>query len=354
MANIKYNNFDLIRLFAALQVALIHSAYHINVDEQFKALLGFLELLPGVPIFFFVSGFLISLSYEKNSILKEYGLNRFLRIYPALVICILLSFLSVYLVGYLSDQNFVVWRAIAWLAGQLTFFQFYNPDFMRGYGVGVLNGSLWTITVELQFYLIVPVLYLFISNNKKNSNFYLLTLIIIFLVFNQFYLFREVSGVNTITHKLLGVSFIPWFYMFLVGVFAQRNFLLLVGYFQGRFFLFFLTYLCLSSVLHHFFGFQLGNRIGPFLYLMLIPVLISAAYSLAGLSNRVLRKNDFSYGIYIYHMPVVNYMVYNGFSGQSSYFALALLFTVVLSFLSWWLVEKPCLGLKTHPMHALK
>jgi peptidoglycan/LPS O-acetylase OafA/YrhL len=52
-------------------------------------------------------------------------------------------------------------RFLACLAAQLTIGQFYNPAFLRGFGVGVLNGSLWTIPVELQFYLLLPLLALF-------------------------------------------------------------------------------------------------------------------------------------------------------------------------------------------------
>lgn len=47
--------------------------------------LAFIDLFPGVPIFFFISGFLISKSFEENSVLKEYALNRILRIYPGLL-----------------------------------------------------------------------------------------------------------------------------------------------------------------------------------------------------------------------------------------------------------------------------
>lgn len=44
--------------------------------------------------------------------------------------------------------------------------QFYNPDLLRGYGVGVLNGSVWTIPVELQYYAVLPLLYLAVKAFK--------------------------------------------------------------------------------------------------------------------------------------------------------------------------------------------
>jgi peptidoglycan/LPS O-acetylase OafA/YrhL len=48
------NNFNLIRLFAALQVAIVHSASYLNIDIQY---LKFLDLFPGVPIFFLLAAF---------------------------------------------------------------------------------------------------------------------------------------------------------------------------------------------------------------------------------------------------------------------------------------------------------
>jgi peptidoglycan/LPS O-acetylase OafA/YrhL len=50
---------------------------------------------------------------------------------------------------------------------QLSIVQFYNPDFLRGYGVGVLNGSLWTISVELQFYVMLPWVWTFTAYGRK-------------------------------------------------------------------------------------------------------------------------------------------------------------------------------------------
>ena len=61
------NNFDLIRLAAALQVASTHALPYFVPGSRSWYLVRFLELFPGVPVFFFVSGFLISKSFEKNS-----------------------------------------------------------------------------------------------------------------------------------------------------------------------------------------------------------------------------------------------------------------------------------------------
>ena len=73
----KTNNFDLIRLAAALQVALMHALAGLGVATAAWPLRAIADWFPGVPIFFFISGFLISKSFEKNSVVREYALNRF-------------------------------------------------------------------------------------------------------------------------------------------------------------------------------------------------------------------------------------------------------------------------------------
>ena len=38
---------------------------------------------------------------------------------------------------------------------QSSIFQFWTPNFLRGYGCGTPNGSLWTIGILIQFYIII-------------------------------------------------------------------------------------------------------------------------------------------------------------------------------------------------------
>jgi peptidoglycan/LPS O-acetylase OafA/YrhL len=77
------NNFELLRLFAALQVLLIHGNEHlrIHVPQLIRTLLS---IFPSVSNFFVISGYLIAGSLLRSSNLPSYALNRFLRISPAL------------------------------------------------------------------------------------------------------------------------------------------------------------------------------------------------------------------------------------------------------------------------------
>jgi peptidoglycan/LPS O-acetylase OafA/YrhL len=142
----KTNNFDLIRLGAALQVAITHSMFHLGVSGG--SFIRFITLFPGVPIFFFISGFLISRSFEQNSSVAEYARNRVLRIYPGLVTCFVVSLASVALTGYFASVKPPVFDLAFWILAQVSFLQFYNPSFLRHYGVGVLHVSSYRASVE--------------------------------------------------------------------------------------------------------------------------------------------------------------------------------------------------------------
>jgi len=335
------NNFDLIRLFAASQVAISHITSHLGVESS---ILGVLSLFPGVPIFFFVSGYLIYGSYEQGNKNPNPNTNtnlnffvkRFLRLFPALWLCFVLSILSVWASGYLSEVDFSISDFAIWVITQNTIFQFYNPDFMRGYGVGVINGSLWTISVELQFYILTP--FLFLLLNKLRSHYVILVLLFL-VVANAYNTLNE--GLN-VYQKLLNVSFAPWLYMFMLGSLAYK-YSSLVSVVKRINFIIFLVLFVVSYFVTKDYGW--GNDINPISYLLLAALVLKAAYTKPSLSDALLKKNDISYGIYIFHMPIVNYLMYQGVMGVNG-LVLAAIATLVVSILSWFYYEKRILALK--------
>lgn len=349
------NNFDLIRLIAALQVVVHHTISHLEIEHSSSVALVFSGLFPGVPIFFFVSGFLISKSYENNSSIKEYTQNRILRIYPALIVCTFIALLSVYVTGYFYNRDINIYHLVLWVTGQISFFQFYNPEFMRYFGTGVLNGSLWTITVELQFYIMIPVLYFIFGLAKRSySNLKLIILIIFFMtIFIIKYKVGDIYSENII-FKLLGVSFIPWIWMFLIGVFFQKNFIFFHKYLSGKILYVLPIYLLVSYICLKYFEWNMGNGINPIIFILLAITVFSFSYSFPNLSKMMLKRNDISYGVYIYHIPLVNILMYYGLMHNIKYFYLVLSATIILAVLSWFFIEKNSMKFKKHPLNPLK
>ncbi len=359
----RINNFDLLRLAAAMQVVIFHSSEWMDIGSADASwLLAFFHRIPGVPVFFFISGFLISRSYETNSKLSDYARNRAFRIFPALWACFAVSIIMVYFSGYFSTVVVPLKTFLIWSVTQLSFLQFYNPTFMDGFGNGVLNGSLWTISVELQFYVITPLLYMSLRSIPKAAfDLVLVALIVLFAGFNIFYHHMipdfKLLEPDSMVMKLGYVSFAPWVYMFFIGVLAQRNFEPLRNLCVGivRLPLFVILYFLVSYLTIDVLGLgEAGQTMDPFSYIALCFCIMSIAYTLPNLANKILRRNDISYGLYIYHMPVVNLFIYLGYTGRISHQLMAIGCAVVLASLSWFLIERPAMKLKRHALNPLK
>lgn len=348
------NGLDAIRLFAAAQVAVLHTWEFMLPEETGSLFFELLRLFPGVPIFFFISGYLISKSFERSPSIVEYGKNRFLRLYPALVICVLINLIMVWSSGYFSISTPDAGDVALLFLAKTTIVQFYNPDFMRAFGDGVLNGSLWTICVEVQFYFLVPILYTLFGTgkNKYINSKVLIALVLVFLVANRLlYGLRDEYSENIIW-KLYRVSFAPWFYMFLVGVLVQRNFDKVSGFLSKiPVSMMMAIYLLVAFVGTQYLGLSTGNEVSPFLFVFLIPLVIMLAYRKPEKVNSVLKGNDISYGIYIWHMPIVNQMLYLGYRDEHWQALLVVACTVLIAVFSWRYIEKPALGLKKYSLN---
>jgi len=309
-------------------------------------LLKVLGFFPGVPIFFLISGYLISLSYERNSKLKPYLTNRGLRIYPALWACLMVGILSIFWVTGLPEAFFTKKGAI-WVFAQCTIGQFYNPEFLRGYGVGVLNGSLWTIPVELQFYLFVPIIY---AVFKKRIVGGLLFLVCLSIASQEMFIYLKAANNQeelALGFKLFGVSAIPYLWMFLIGILIQRFKEKLFPYVKNKGFIWLVVYLAITIG----FGEKLrysSNTPNPFTYILLALTIFSLAYTFPKRGWGILKKHDLSYGVYIYHMLVINVLIEIWPDEFSSVHLLIVLgLTIGLAVISWTCIEKPTLKLKT-------
>ena len=336
------NNFNLIRIIAATQVLIIHACNHFGYDSFF---INLLRCFPGVPIFFFTSGYLIGNTYIKNHNkgLKTFFRNRFLRLYPALWICIIISVTIVFLSGYFNNHTFNIFHFIIWNLGQMSFFQFYNPEFMREYGVGVLNGSLWTIAIEVQFYVLTPILYFLLKKHKP-----LIIVILLLSIISNLWLRYNYDWTNIVI-KLISVSFLPWIYMFLLGYLAsyykkQKEFLLS----KSNVWLILLLYVLAMNLFGNYES-NASNSINPIAVLLLCIIILKFAHTNLRLPEKVqsfLHSYDLSYGIYIYHMPIINLFLYLNIYALSINIFLTILLTFLFAYLSWIFIERRALQLK--------
>lgn len=340
----KMNNIDLLRLFAATQVVVFHMADHLHHASRLEnpALMA-LSYFPGVPIFFFLSGLLIPQSFLRAPGIKDYVTNRVLRLYPALLVCVTLTVAMLLVLGYLGTADLLRPWFLVWLTTQSTFLQFYNPEFLRDFGTGVVNGSLWTISVEVQFYLMTPVLILLMKFRSLYLALFLLS-IAANVALQHFGLKELFWG------KLVGVSFLPWIYMFMAGHLSYAYWDKISKVFQRKsayWFALALAQTVLLVILERAFGFNFsGNATLPIAFFVLAGLALAVSVDRPSTAHKILKGNDISYGVYIYHMPIVNLFLFLMVPSTPLYTLGAIAVVFALAYCSWFFVERPALRLK--------
>lgn len=152
----KNNCFHFIRLICCLIVIYEHTVVLSNLSLISLNIRGY-----AVYVFFILSGFWITASYIRSNNIKEFYKKRIKKIFPQYLIIIfssaflLVSFSDLTFTEYYSSIDF--WKYIIANSLTLNFIQPTLPGVFRTCALnGAVNGSLWTIKVEIGFYIFLP------------------------------------------------------------------------------------------------------------------------------------------------------------------------------------------------------
>ena len=334
----KNNNFNLIRIIAALAVLVSHSFSLLLQPEPFGQSLGMSMGSIAVDIFFVASGFLVAGSLLARQSVSEYVLARVLRIYPALIVMLVLTvfvlgavFTSVPLDAYYTNGQVYSYlmRCLTLISGVA----YYLPGvFESNPFKGAVNGSLWTLVYEIKMYIFLALFWLVSALTKKNRTKMFNALMIASAVlalgvvfFRHFYLKDDSHAVRL-------------FFMFFSGaaywVLKDRIRL------STPLFLFLLCASAFSLLMSQdafFIVYQLGVAYALF-YIAYVPAGAIRQYNALG---------DYSYGVYIYAFPVQQAVValFPGIS-VAAMMAMSAAVTLMLAILSWHVIEKRAMRLK--------
>ena len=326
------NNFDALRLVAAVTVIFSHSFFIADGNENHEPLIllsGRQSILglAGVFVFFTISGFLVTQSFVETRSPWRYLVKRCLRIFPGLILALVLSAFvlaplvtTLPLAEYLrhaEPYRYVFWNTL------LNVRQHELPGTMfvdNPVGLEV-NGSLWTLRYEFEMYLMVMAL----------GMLGLLRLPVLLAVL--------ALGLGCIGIPALDVLG-GWGWLlsfFAIGMVLYR----LRG---TRIFNRWVALVALIGLVAtvRFGGFiQWFSLFGGYLAIWLalnprLPVL------------RAARFGDLSYGLYIYGWPSEAAAIWlmKGHAQWWQVCGAALPLAAALAFLSWHLVERPALSLK--------
>ena len=225
----------------------------------------------------------------------------------------------------------------AWFFAQITLGQAVNPDSFRNLGTGVVNGALWTITVEILFYISVP----FIVWIERKVKYFVPLLAILSFVFFSFgeILLANWNLEEKNLYRYFKLTPVVWGWMFLVGVLAFKN----ISVIQQRFkwILLGLPVMVICSFIDApdsvFFAAQ-GNRLGLIYFIGYCSVIVYLGFGLRALKLDF----DISYGVYIWHMVIINFFLVFGHYSVVS----VVITTLLIAGFSWFVIEKPALAFK--------
>ncbi|WP_081896682.1 MULTISPECIES: acyltransferase family protein [Burkholderia] len=327
------NNFDFLRLFAASMVLFSHQHALMGrpgIDTGLGERFGLGGL--GVCIFFIVSGYLVTQSWLRDPNAFRFLAKRFLRIWPGLFIVTCIAALLVGpIVSGLDVKNYFSSPGLREYFGNLRVIgggTSYLPDvFTHNPFPRAVNGSLWTIPVEVHWYLVLVVAAVAGALRWR----WIALFGIVGLAIYHFGVYHGETNPVRNWSREYGLFFLAGALLQLFrDWWADRQVLLIVGS------------LTVGTAL-----FMLGWHVLGVLVAMPCLVIFTGEASTPFL-RRFGRFGDLSYGVYIYAFIVQQTLIWK--FGASGSFTLHLLSTVVVTFicawLSWHLVEKRALSFK--------
>ena len=331
------NNFDLIRLLAAAFVIFSHA---FGICGLLDPVLKFTGTLPGgqlaVYVFFIISGYLIAGSWLKRPELAPFFEKRILRIFPALIVVLILSVFvfgpaltTLSLKEYFSNpKTYAYFENIT-----LIKMQYALPGVMHDGKEMFFNYPLWTLFFEFLMYFSVA--FFGIAGIFKDQSGKIWIIWILFLGLLSLDLYGIPKSLFVL--KISAFNFTRFFVYFYSGV--------LYFYYlknkkpNGILVLFFIAAAILTR----------GTWLFNLFSLLSITLLV---FWLAFLEIKpfkfIVSKGDFSYGFYIYGSIIQN-IIHMNFGCELPLIykiPLSLALTFPFAFFSWKFIESKAMKLK--------
>lgn len=286
------------RFWAALAIVIYHFGKGTAINNEYTSHL-FSNV--GVSYFFILSGFVMIIAYQKTEKfnLKKYFINRFARIYPLYLFALLLIiFLKVV---FKQGVNFTE------LIYSITVIQAWSSEYVLS-----LNGPGWSISVEIFFYFLFPLLLLFFYQKHQLKT--VITYIIVFCLISQFF-FQFFILSHTHEHdwfEFFYYSPIMHLGEFLIGNVAGLFFLNYRNdYANSRLYKYnsFLILLCLLVLLLLLKYPLLFNYHNGFLAIVYIPLILFLSFDKGWITKLLNLKpfvflGEISYGVYLLQLPI--------------------------------------------------
>jgi len=325
------NNFDFMRLVGAALVIVGHA--FVLTGEAPPGMLGMGLHSLGVKIFFVVSGYLVTESWLRDPSVLRFLLRRSLRIFPALIACVLMTVLLLGpVVTRLPMTDYLV-SPVTWdyLSNIALYVRFGLPGvFESNTFPNAVNGSLWTLPVEFVAYSLLPLVLLLM---RLRGGAWLAAALALGLVIAEIglrgfpiteqpviYATGVISGLQLTTYFVIGSAYRLARLERFLQLCAEHNLQVAVPTTPAQMF-----HLLRRQMLRDF--------------------RVTLAFAMPRVAHfaRVSRYGDFSYGLYLYAFPMQQLAVLLSGNEHTPYanMAFALATAGMLAVFSWHYVERP-------------
>ena len=328
------NNFNLIRMIAASGVLVSHAfpiASGTATRQPFEDLTGYTLGWICVAVFFAISGFLITRSFDRTSRLENWFSARVMRLFPALLVVTVLTaliygpvFTRLALADYARDL-----QTLTYVPRNVTLakLQYDLPGvFLDHPYPRAINGSLWTLIHEVVCYF--GVFLAGILGALRSKRFFAL---LCSAYFAAYFATGFAPLADVLPSKLAAFRMLS--YPFVIGM--------MLYVWRDRVVLSWLVAAALAAaaaVLHGTWLFQ------PLFVLAIAYATFVLAYRPGGFVRRYNDLGDFSYGMYVFAFPVQQAAIaLAGPMTPAMNMAVAFPVTLLLAIISWHVVEKPAL-----------
>ena len=333
------NNFDAVRIMLALIVFFSHLP-GLTGSSDIRYFESLFDADFAVKGFFAISGYLVSASFVNSSNTYDFFERRIRRIYPAylgavaLCFCIGMATSQFGVAGFLTSA--ATGRYLLFNALFLNFVQPTLPGVFLANPLQAMDGSLWTIKIEVMLYLCVPILvYL-----AQRFSALMIACICVLVSAIWVYCFAHLSTLS-------------------IGPEIARQFPGQLAYFgcgamltmdsRGLKYLRWMAPCALISLV------AVDDTLAKvFLDPLAYTVLVLFACTLNAKHLNFGKYGDVSYGIYLYHFPIIQLLVALNLFKANVYLGIvvSLGLTLLVSLLSWHLLEKPWLKRTSHYVEA--
>lgn len=336
------NNFDFLRLALAALVVRCHSSivglYIPWTEDEY-----FLGGRSCVECFFVISGYLIFKSWDSTPSLSKYMEKRARRILPAYIFVVLLCALSLCTLSSLPlseyFSNLDVYKYIGAHVLFLGFLQNTLPGVFEKNLQQYVNGPLWTIKIEVMFYVCVPLVAMLATRVRRAPLF-----ATIYIGAIAWFIGFRYAALVANDHLFDGLARqLPSQMAFFIAGGAVHYFN--TTFLRYKHLLFALSVALLTA---HFTN---GMMIT---YPAALAVAVVYIATCAPYFGNFARFGDLSYGLYIYHFPILQVLaaIHLPIESPLLTFAIGVVLAVVASFLSWHFIERRWLLKSSHYVQA--